>query len=34
MRDAIGFHIAGLTEDRDPVPEPQSTVSYAVVDLA
>lgn len=34
MQQAIAFHIEGLRGDGDPVPEPQSTASYAVVELA
>lgn len=34
MREAIEFHIEGLRGDGDPIPEPRSTASYAVVDLA
>jgi predicted RNase H-like HicB family nuclease len=34
MRQAIAFHIEGLTQDGDPVPEPHSTASYAVVEVA
>jgi predicted RNase H-like HicB family nuclease len=28
IREAIAFHIAGLREDGDPVPEPSSRVDY------
>jgi predicted RNase H-like HicB family nuclease len=34
MREAITFHVEGLAQDGEPAPEPHSTVSYAVVDLA
>lgn len=34
MRDAIELHLEGLRADGEPVPEPQSTASYAVVELA
>jgi predicted RNase H-like HicB family nuclease len=34
MRDAIAFHIEGLADQGEPVPEPHSTASYAVVDVA
>jgi hypothetical protein len=34
MREAIAFHLAGLAQDGDPAPEPHSTASYAVVDVA
>jgi predicted RNase H-like HicB family nuclease len=33
MRDAIEFHLEGLTEDGEVLPEPHSTASYAVVDV-
>ena len=33
MRDAITFHLEGLTQDGEPVPEPLSTASYAVVEV-
>ena len=28
MREAIGFHIAGLIEDGLPIPQPASIVEY------
>jgi predicted RNase H-like HicB family nuclease len=31
IREAIEFHIAGLQEDRLPVPSPQSQVEYVEV---
>jgi predicted RNase H-like HicB family nuclease len=31
IRQAIEFHIAGLREDGDPVPEPSSRVDYVDV---
>ena len=34
MRDAITFHLEGLAQDGEPVPESRSTASYAVVDVA
>lgn len=34
MRDAIAFHLEGLAQDGDAIPEPQSTASYVVVDAA
>lgn len=34
MREAIEFHLEGLVADGEPVPEPHSTASYAVVELA
>ena len=34
MRDAITFHLEGLTQDGEPVPEPLSTASYAVVEVS
>jgi predicted RNase H-like HicB family nuclease len=34
MREAITFHLEGLARDGEPVPEPHSTASYAVVDVA
>ncbi len=33
MREAVEFHLEGLAEDGEPVPEPHSTASYAVVDV-
>jgi predicted RNase H-like HicB family nuclease len=33
MRDAITFHLEGLAQDGEPVPEPLSTASYAVVEV-
>ena len=34
MRDAIAFHLEGLAQDGEPAPEPHSTASYAIVDIA
>ncbi|MDX6698739.1 MAG: hypothetical protein QOE65_2136 [Solirubrobacteraceae bacterium] len=34
MRAAIEFHVEGLRAIGDGVPAPQSTASYAVVDVA
>ena len=34
MREALAFHLQGLAQDGEPVPEPHSTASYAVVDVA
>jgi len=34
MREAIAFHLDGLALDGEPAPEPRSTASYAVVDVA
>jgi predicted RNase H-like HicB family nuclease len=34
MRDAIEFHVEGLAEDGEPVPEAHSTAGYAVVQVA
>lgn len=31
IREAIGFHIEGMREDGDPVPEPGTNVFYAEV---
>jgi predicted RNase H-like HicB family nuclease len=31
IREAIEFHIVGLREDGDPVPEPSSRVDYVNV---
>jgi predicted RNase H-like HicB family nuclease len=31
MREAIQFHIDGLLEDGDPIPEPQAIAEYVVV---
>ena len=33
MREAITFHLEGLALDGDPIPVPQSTAAYAVVDV-
>jgi predicted RNase H-like HicB family nuclease len=33
MRGAIAFHLEGLAQDGDPIPAPQSTAAYAVVDV-
>jgi len=32
IREAIAFHLAGMREDGDPIPEPSSRVDY--VDVA
>jgi predicted RNase H-like HicB family nuclease len=34
MREAIEFHLEGLAQDGDPLPEAHSTASYAVVEVA
>ena len=34
MREAITFHLEGLARDGEPLPEPHSTASYAVVNVA
>ncbi|MGI8427128.1 MAG: type II toxin-antitoxin system HicB family antitoxin [Actinomycetota bacterium] len=31
MRDPIAFHLEGLKEDGDPIPEPNSTSAYVEV---
>jgi predicted RNase H-like HicB family nuclease len=31
MREAIEFHVAGLREQGEPVPEPQSSSSYVEI---
>ena len=31
IREAIGFHIEGMREDGDPIPEPGTNVFYAEV---
>lgn len=31
MREAIKFHLVGLTEDKLPIPEPATTVKYVEV---
>ncbi len=31
IREAIGFHIEGMREDGDPVPEPQATSTVVEV---
>jgi len=33
MREAIAFHLEGLAEDGEPVPEPNSSAGYAVVEI-
>jgi predicted RNase H-like HicB family nuclease len=33
MREAIEFHLEGLAEDGEPVPEPNSSAGYAVVEI-
>ncbi len=32
MREAIQLHIEGLQEEQLPIPEPQSSAEYVVVD--
>jgi len=34
MRGAIEFHLEGLRADGEPLPEPHSVASYAVVDVS
>jgi predicted RNase H-like HicB family nuclease len=34
MREAIAFHLEGLARDGEAAPEPHSTASYAIVDVA
>ncbi len=34
MREAIEFHLEGLAQDGDEIPESHSTASYVVVDAA
>ena len=34
IRDAIEFHIEGLADDGEPVPEAHSTAGYAIVQVA
>lgn len=31
MREAIRLHLDGLSEDRQPIPEPEATSSYVTV---
>jgi predicted RNase H-like HicB family nuclease len=31
MREALAFHLEGLREDGDPIPQPSSTSSYVDV---
>ncbi len=31
LREAIGFHLAGLREDGAPIPEPASHVDYVEI---
>src|SRR5262249_9910029 len=33
MREAIEFHLEGLAVDGEPVPEPNSSAGYAVVEI-
>jgi predicted RNase H-like HicB family nuclease len=33
LREAIAFHLAGLREDRQPIPEPSSRVDYMDIQL-
>jgi predicted RNase H-like HicB family nuclease len=33
MREAIAFHLEGLAEDGEPVPEAHSTAGYALVEI-
>ena len=30
MREAIGFHLAGMREDGEPIPEPRTIAEYVV----
>jgi predicted RNase H-like HicB family nuclease len=30
MREAIGFHLAGMREDGDAIPEPRTIAEYVV----
>ncbi len=32
MHEAIAMHIQGLIEDHVPIPEPQATAEYVVID--
>ena len=34
IREAVDFHIEGLREDGQPVPEPSSTVEYVEIRAA
>jgi predicted RNase H-like HicB family nuclease len=31
IQEAIGFHLEGIREDGDPIPEPTTRVTYAEV---
>jgi predicted RNase H-like HicB family nuclease len=33
IRDAIQFHLEGMREDGDPIPEPTTPVEYAEIQL-
>jgi len=30
MREAIGFHLDGMREDGDPIPEPRTIAEYVI----
>lgn len=30
MSEAIGFHLAGMREDGDPIPEPRTIAEYVI----
>jgi predicted RNase H-like HicB family nuclease len=30
MREAIGFHLDGMREDGEPIPEPRTIAEYVV----
>jgi predicted RNase H-like HicB family nuclease len=34
MREAIGFHLEGMREDGDPIPEPTSLAETVVIEAA
>ena len=34
IREAIEFHLEGLREDGDPIPEPMSDLDYVEVQIA
>ena len=34
MREAIAFHLDGMREDGEPVPEPRTAVAYVELQLA
>lgn len=31
MREALQFHLDGMTEDHEPLPEPRASIAYVTV---